>query len=58
MSSRKYTKPSIKTLPVAEILESLGPVSCGSGFPLNGAGSVGAAGTYGSGSSGGYSHMN
>ena len=31
-----YTKPEIRTLSVGEILETLGPVSCGSGSPLGG----------------------
>jgi hypothetical protein len=49
--AEKYEKPRITTLPADQIVESMGPVSCGSG-----AGNPGAAGGLmdpsGSGSSG------
>ena len=31
---RGYEKPAVKTLTVSQILENLGPVSCGSGLVL------------------------
>ena len=34
--SNKYQKPQVKTMTVHEILETLGPVSCGSGSALGG----------------------
>jgi len=40
MRYRSYVKPAIKTLTTGEILESLGPVSCGSGIPPTGPGSA------------------
>jgi hypothetical protein len=39
----EYTRPEIKTLSVGEILETLGPVSCGSGVPLGSVGSFAPA---------------
>ena len=56
MRSRQYIEPAIKTLTTREILESLGPVSCGSGIPIGpgGALSPGEEGNHGG---GGYQHM-
>jgi len=57
MSPERYLKPEIKTLTVGQILESLGPVSCGSGAPL-GAGGAGVLEDHGNAGNGGRRHMN
>ena len=45
MSEHKYRKPQVKTMTVHEILETLGPVSCGSGAALGTPGSGQGTGT-------------
>ena len=57
MSPQRYLKPEIKTLTVGQILESLGPVSCGSGLPLGPGGSL-APEEYGPGNDGGFKNFN
>ena len=57
MRPSRYVKPEIKTLTVGELLESLGPVSCGSGIPLGPGGAIGPD-EYGNTGGDGFQHLN
>lgn len=57
MPRQRYVKPEIKTLTMGQILESLGPVSCGSGVPLGPGGSI-APDVYGPSGDGGLQNLN